>query len=80
MVQTVEMTEDEQVEMYMKLTKREIISMLMENQRLVKHFTLIKSAQFVHIPLERKQCSGYSPNPQSTGMECLFCGQSKYQH
>ena len=37
-LQTVEMTHEEKVKMYMKLSKKEIIAMLLENQRIVESY------------------------------------------
>lgn len=73
MIQTIEMTEPEKVAMYMKCTKKKLITMLLENQRLVKHFT-------PKFTIVESPCNNYFPNSSSTAMECLNCGKGKYQH
>ena len=39
-MQIVEQTHEEKVKMYMKCTKKELISMLLQNQMLLENFTL----------------------------------------
>ena len=41
MYQVIEKKDEEKVTMYMKLSKRELIAMLMENQRIVQNHVLI---------------------------------------
>ena len=47
MMQIIEMTNTEKVKMYKKLSKGELIAMLMENQRLVEILSLKQPIQYI---------------------------------
>ena len=52
MIQIVKQTESEKIAMYMKCSKKELISMLMENQRLVDEFIINKRSLVTPFGLE----------------------------
>lgn len=61
MVQTVEMTYEEKVKMYMKCTKRELIEMLLQNQALVEMMSKPVDDSFYKTPIY--QTPSTNPNP-----------------
>jgi len=76
MIQVVEMSDKEKLEMYMKMKKIELSKMLIEANKQLERLMTISVAYNVD-PL----CpNGYSPNNNSTALECIHCGRGKYAH
>lgn len=67
--QIVEQTLEEQVLMYKKLSKKELIAMLIEANR---HLNNLQPKIMC--------CNNYNPDTRTTGMLCINCGQGKYKH
>lgn len=73
MYQVIEQTDEEKMTMYMKLSKKEIISMLIECNKFIDKFT----PQVVE---EKQYCGGYAPDSRTTGLTCINCGRSQWEH
>lgn len=65
------MTYEEKVAMYMKLTKKELISMLIENQRMVEIFTPV---------IEDRACPIFRLADNVTAGDCVNCGKPSWEH
>ena len=59
MIQVIEMTEKERFKMYMKCTKKELIKMLMENQRMNKFLIENDSPTVTIHDFNRDDTGGY---------------------
>lgn len=73
MMQIIEMTKEQKIEMYMKLSKHELIEMLIENQRILELLTPTSVYQ--------PHCEHYwikQINSTSALEYCQKCGQPKY--
>ena len=71
MVQEIEMTEKEQLDMYMKYSKKELCKMLIEANRHLKNLP-------IHVAMP-SACNFYIPG-NDTGRNCNNCGKPKYLH
>ncbi len=72
MVQEKEQTHDKKVSMYMKLSKRELIEMIIECNNV---FSRINSVVY----FGDEKCSFYFSD-NLTGMNCKFCGRQEWEH
>lgn len=78
MMQIVEQTHEEKVKMYMKCSKKELIAMLIECNRIISSRPLTFSVSSDAInPIE---VHPFEPDINSTAMNCKVCGQSKWYH
>ena len=75
MYQIVKMTDKEKMTMYMKLSKKEIIGMIIECNKVLDMITPI----LVTEP-EQQKCSGFFPIFTTTSSGCLYCGKMEYEH
>jgi hypothetical protein len=75
MYQVVEQTDSEKFVMYNKLTKKELIMMLIEAN---KHLNS-RPLTWVNEGFSNK-CHNFIQNPITTGILCMNCGESKYNH
>lgn len=69
MVQEINMTEKEQLDMYMKCSKKELCKMLIETNRLLKT-----------IPVNAHSACNYYVTGMDTSSMCANCGEPKYLH
>ena len=66
-------TDKEKMTMYMKLSKKELIDMLIECNRVVESITPI-------VVETKTLCGGFAPDQRTTGMNCINCGRSQWEH
>lgn len=77
MIQIVEMSDEEKMEMYMRVTKKDLSKMLIEANKQIDR--LVSELPTIH-NVDPLCPNGYSPNHNSTGLECIHCGRGKYAH
>jgi len=77
MYQVIKQTNKEKMTMYKKLSKKELISMLIEANKVIDKFTPIVDMNCKYIPEEPK-CVYFSDG--TTAMSCMHCGKSKWEH
>jgi len=71
MVQEIEMTEKEQLDMYMKCSKKELCKMLIEANRHLKNLP-------IHVVMP-SACNFYMSGNDTSG-NCNNCGKPEYLH
>ena len=67
----------------MKCTKKELVSMLLENQKILKTFLpqiCLCTCNSEVQEFTTTKCSFFTPNTSSTSNECLNCGKSEWEH
>ena len=77
MIRIVEMSDEEKLEMYMRMKKKDLSKMLIEANKLLD--MVVNRLPIVH-NVDPDCPLGYSPNHKSTGLECVHCGRGKYAH
>ena len=75
MNQVIKMTDVEQMTMYMKLSKIELINMLIQANKVIDQFTLV-----VTYIEQEPICINYEQDAGSTAMNCINCGRGKWEH
>ena len=68
MNQVIKMTDVEQMTMYMKLSKIELVNMLIQCNKVIDQIT----------PIIDKKCNYFSDGTLS--MNCMFCGKGRFEH
>ncbi len=76
MYRIIEQTDAEKMTMYMKSSKKELISMLIECNKVIDKFTPIINTE----KSSNSGCDLFFPNYASTAFECVNCGQPKENH
>jgi hypothetical protein len=83
MLQVVEQTKEEKVAMYMKLSKKELVAMLIENQRINDEILAKPTITITGEPATSNwvnYCNNFEREPKCTANICKHCGQSEYNH
>ena len=70
-IEVVKMTDEEKRAMYMRLSKKELTAMLISAN---KHIDLI------YPKIENFGCKYFNPDTRTTGILCVSCGKSEWEH
>lgn len=72
MYQVIEQTDEEKMAIYMKLSKKEIIGMLIRANNIID--------EFAPSGIQDLECGFYYSDPTSTAMNCIHCGKPEHEH